>query len=84
MLSHAVMNTVSNDVIELLLRRGADPCKPGPEGISLLHVAAATGDLALAQRLVECGADVGVTLPGTEITPVIMALSNEKVLNQRR
>lgn len=79
LLSHAVMNTVNMDIIELLLQRGADPCKPGPEGISLLHVAAATGDQALAQVLIDHGADVHVVLQGTSITPLLMALSNEQV-----
>lgn len=79
LLSHAVMNTISMDVVVLLLDRGASARSTGPEGISLLHVAAATGELALARLLVDYGADVEATLPGTEITPVIMALSNEKM-----
>ena len=79
LLSHAVMNTVSEAIVLLLLQRGADPCLPGPEGIPLLHVAAATGDLRLARTLVRHGANVHAVLPGTEITPTLMALSNDKV-----
>jgi ankyrin repeat protein len=80
LLNHAVMNNVTEATTSLLLNRGASARAPGPEGISPLHVAAATGELSLARLLVEHGADVTAVLPGTQITPMVMALSNDKVL----
>jgi len=79
LLSHAVLNAASCDFVEALLEKGADVLSPAPEGITLLHVAGATGDLRLAKLLVRYGADVEATLPGTAITPSTMALSNDKL-----
>ncbi len=73
------MNYVSPAVCLLLLRFGANPSTPGPEGILPLHVAAATGEVEVAEMLVDYGADPLLPMKGTRITPMEMALSNERV-----
>eukprot|EP00048_Salpingoeca_helianthica_P021751 m.14239 g.14239 ORF g.14239 m.14239 type:complete len:1210 (-) comp6367_c0_seq1:25-3654(-) len=78
LLSHAVMNNVNPGVLRLLLRFGADPSAPGPEGILPLHAAAATGDVEVAELLLDYGADPDAPMLGSRITPAAMAQSNER------
>jgi ankyrin repeat protein len=46
------------DVVALLLDRGADPNTAGENGYTPLHVAAQTGSLAMAEKLIAKGANV--------------------------
>lgn len=52
---------LDRDTIELLAERGVDLDASDPEGQPALHRAVAAGDLKLAKRLIDAGADVNRT-----------------------
>lgn len=69
------------EVVDLLLRHGADPCAVDTDGWSALHFAAARGNAAIVRRLVAGGASLvqktaPVGCPGC--SPLVLAVYNDK------
>lgn len=51
------------DHVQLLLKHGADPNKPGKSSMYPLHMAARVASKAITEALLAAGADAGVTCP---------------------
>lgn len=70
------MATATGDerTVELLLAAGADPSHGNAHGWTPLHQTAYSGQLGLAERLLDAGADLGACGRGDGGTPLIVAL----------
>ena len=64
----------NEQLVSLLLERGADPARPNVHGWTPLHQVAQIGMIPLAQMLLEAGASVDVSARGDGGTPLIAAL----------
>jgi ankyrin repeat protein len=80
----AVRSVVPQEVIEMLVKAGADPHRIGPTGISTFMYACKQGDIETIRTLVRCGADVnwadslGLTpLQAAKRRPDVQALLRE-------
>jgi ankyrin repeat protein len=64
------------DVVETLLRHGANPAAANVGGFMPLHIAARDGAHNVAHALIEAGAPIDALVPTTEMSPLhIAALS---------
>ncbi len=61
------------DVVQCLLEKGSDPSTIGPDGCTPLQLAAHVGDLAMAEHLLDKGADINAARKKTGLTPLILA-----------
>ena len=66
--------TCNEQLVSLLLERGADPARPNVHGWTPLHQAAQVGMIPLARMLLEAGAPADVSARGDGGTPLIAAL----------
>lgn len=64
----------NEQLVSLLLERGADPARPNVHGWTPLHQAAQAGMIPLAQMLLEAGAPADALARGDGGTPLIAAL----------
>ncbi|KAG4263867.1 hypothetical protein FPRO04_09195 [Fusarium proliferatum] len=60
-------------IVKALIRSGADPQKPGPDGNTPLHLAAILGDIEIVEILIDCGADTHASNKDGH-TPIVLAV----------
>jgi len=77
-LLYAVMYS-HEDLIDLLLERGADVNASGPEGWLPLHRAAMQGEASLVQRLLDLGAQKDALAGNSFSTPLSCAVKSESI-----
>ncbi|MGB5831388.1 MAG: ankyrin repeat domain-containing protein [Thiohalocapsa sp.] len=65
-------DTADRDTLHFLSQQGVDLNAQGPDGASPLHVAAASGDVKQAKRLIAAGADINL-VDASGATPLSLA-----------
>jgi ankyrin repeat protein len=66
-------DTANTELIQLLLKAGADPESPNPDGETALHLVARSGNVEAAKLLLKAGARVDVREKFGEQTPLMWA-----------
>jgi len=76
---HSACATSSFDIVELLIKHGADVNSKQTKGVTPLHSAAHNGQTKLSKLLIDNGAEINARMENGE-TPLFMA--NEKNFNE--
>jgi hypothetical protein len=66
------------DLVDILLKKNADPTLADSNGLQAIHTAVLQGDLALLQKLLDAGANVNAQTK-TGVTPLFLAASNDSL-----